>query len=339
MGNNTIDITLLSNEAHLSQILTGFCLLERKNKTDKITYTRIFEGIGGTSSAQFLGPFLIVYYHGKKLVYDLLDGYNMPQAILYHFEHCDFYFKRSFSSQKNRELGLDAPQKMYPLGFNYHVSCKNHPLDKPEWKEQMKHLCGIEYNGWSSTYFSYKKFEENPQYKDKNMKVLFSTRLWGDRQLDETRIEIIRALRANRDIQFFGGITDSSLAQSLAPDLIIPRELTERRKYLALLHECDICIASTGLHESIGWKTGEYVASAKGIVSEKLHYEVPGDFTKEKNYLEFSAAEECVTAVKSLIYDPEKLYAMKQANQVYYNMYLRPDVLVENTLELVDKLS
>lgn len=338
MKRDLIDVKLLSDEAHLSQILTGFCLLERENKHYKINYTKNYESVDSMQHEQFTGPFLLVFYHGKRIVYDLLDGYNMPEVIKYHLAHCDFYFKRSFSEKHNNELGLDFVQKMYPLGFNYHVSCKKHPLDKPEWKEQIKRLCGIESNRWSSTYFSYDKFEEIPQYKDGIFKVLFSTRLWGETELDEMRIEIIRALKTNKDIQFIGGITDSPLARNLAPDLVVSRDFTERRNYLTLLHDSDICIASTGLHESIGWKTGEYVASAKAIVSEKLHYQVPGGFEKEKNYLEFSTAEECVESVKSLIDNPGKLYQMKQTNQAYYSRYLRPDVLVKNTLELVDTM-
>lgn len=336
MKYDLIDIKLLSNEAHLSQVLTGFCLLEREVKDYKITYTKTYERAGGVPPEQYPGPFLLVNYHGKKIVYDLLDGYNMPEAIKYHLAHCDFYFKRSFSEQKNRELGLDAAKKMYPLGFNYHVSCNRHPLDKPEWKEQVKRLCGIESNRWSSTYFSYDKFEEIPQYKDEKFKVLFSTRLWGEHALDEMRIEIIRALKANQDIQFIGGITESPLARSLAPDLVVSRDFTERRNYLALLHDSDICIASTGLHESIGWKTGEYVASAKAIVSEKLHYEVPGNFEKNSNYLEFHSADECVGAVQALVSDPQRMYEMKKANREYYLHYLRPDVLIKSTLDIVD---
>ena len=35
---------------------------------------------------------------------------------------------------------------------------------------------------------------------------------------------------------------------------------------------------------------------------------------------------------------PAVLYAMKKANEVYYQQYLKPDVLVKNSLELVDRV-
>jgi hypothetical protein len=47
-----------------------------------------------------------------------------------------------------------------------------------------------------------------------------------------------------------------------------------------------------GLYESNGWKLGEYVAGSKAIVSEHLHYDAPGNFSPEQNYLEFNSADE-----------------------------------------------
>ena len=127
------------------------------------------------------------------------------------------------------------------------------------------------------------------------------------------------------------------LSRELAPDLIVPQELTERRRYLRVMHSSDICIGTTGLNGSIGWKTGEYVAAAKAIVHEELCYSVTGDFREGANYLSFRTAEECVEAVAKLVESPERLQAMKRANAAYYRQYLRPDILVKNTLEIVDK--
>ena len=73
------------------------------------------------------------------------------------------------------------------------------------------------------------------------------------------------------------------------------------------------------------------------IVNEEMHFTVTGDFAEGKNYLSFRTAEECLEAVRALAEDPERLYAMKLANERYYQDYLRPDVLVKNTLDIVDK--
>lgn len=52
-----------------------------------------------------------------------------------------------------------------------------------------------------------------------------------------------------------------------------------------MVKESDICITTTGLHRSIGWKFAEYIAASKAIVTEKLNYspgtELKANFTRE----------------------------------------------------------
>lgn len=338
-----ITITLLSREPHMSQILTGFTMLARQGKV-KLTV----EDRSRDESQPFRSVMAVVSYRGKTLVYDMLDGYQHEDAIRYHLEHSDFYFKRSFSEEKNTALGLDWKGKMFPLGFNYHVSCPNHPIDKPFWKEEIKRLLGIENNMYCCTYFSPRKFEQAPK-PCKVPQVLFLTRLWYEdpdlpphllkerKEINRMRIEIIRRLREMEGkIHFVGGLPDTDLAQTMAPDLIMPPSLTDRRNYLKCLRKSDICIGTMGLFESIGWKTGEYVASAKAIVNERLHYTVPGNFQTGVNYLEFDTAEQCIGAVKMLANDTERQVKMKLANRAYYQKYLRPDMLVWNSLKIID---
>lgn len=341
-----VKITLLSREPHLSQILTGFTMLARKKKLKLIVEDRSQD-----ESQPYRSVMALVSYRGKTLVYDTLDGYQHDDAIRYHLENCDFYFKRSFSVEKNDALGLSWREKMFPLGFNYHVSCRNHPIDKPFWKEELKHLLGIEHNMFSCTYFSCRRFEQRPKTR-KIPQVLFLTRLWHEdpkmpphllqerKQINQTRIEIIRRLRdMEGTIHFVGGLPDTDLAKSMAPDLIMPASLTERKKYLKCLRKSDICIGSMGLHESIGWKTGEYVAAAKAIVNETLHYQVPGNYQEGIHYLGFETAEQCIQAVNKLINHPHKLHEMKCANYAYYMHFLKPDILVKNTMDIVDRIA
>ncbi len=334
MEKKTISVELLSREAHVSQIATGYCMLARKNP-DWAVDTSVKNGLEGA--------FVRVHYDGKIIIYDMLDGYQLPEQMQKHLENCDFYFKRSFSPEKNQVLfPADLRARMYPLGFNYHVSCPGHPLDKPNWKENIKKILGIENNQWSSTYFTADKFETSPAKKEIPT-VLFMTRLWdgaGDSEecnyINNMRIDIIRSLKEMSGIRFIGGLTDTGPARKLASELLLPHELTARKKYLKTLRACDICIGSMGLHESIGWKTGEYVAAEKAIVNERFHYQVPGDFAVGKNYLEFDSAEKCIAAVRELVESPEKCYEMKLANQAYYQRYLRPDALIQNTLDIVN---
>jgi hypothetical protein len=80
-----------------------------------------------------------------------------------------------------------------------------------------------------------------------------------------------------------------------------PVSLTNKRHYLELVRSHAVCIATTGLHGSTGWKFSEYVAAARGIVTEPLRYEVPGDFKSEQNYLEFTNEDELIAGISDLV--------------------------------------
>lgn len=336
-----IKLMIGSQVPHISQIITGFLMLK------DLGYEVSFEYVPNDGSTLATMPAIRAEYRGQKLLYDVGDGYNVPESIVAGAEVSDFYFKRSFSSKRNAEIVPQHLDKMYPLGFNYHVTCKGNPVGEPAWKTLLKPLLGRTPDCW----FKPSVFEGKAEKKTEGpVKILFLTRLWDDHEpgfsdeenaertyINTMRIEIIRALRETYGDAFVGGLNDNELSRAWAPDLIMPAKYTERRKYLKLLHSSDICIGSMGLFESIGWKTGEYVAAAKAIVNEEMHFTVTGDFADGKNYLSFRTTEECLAAVRSLAEDPQQLYAMKLANEQYYQEYLRPDVLVKRTLDIVDK--
>ena len=337
-----IKVTTPTGIHHAAQIITGFLMLKEQGWDVEIVDQSRTPGV------PFFGlPAVLVEYRGKKLFYDVWDGYQDPEDMELGLKECDFYFKRSFSPEKNRQLFPQDASRIYPLGFNYYVTHPKNPADEPLWKAVLRPLQGKT----PARYFVPKVFEGDGEAPSGNPpKILFLARLWGreawlegDPANDEReaisamRIEIIRSLRQAYGDSFIGGINDCPLSRELAPDLIVPKELTERRRYLNAVHASDICIGSTGLHGSIGGKTGEYVAAAKAIVHEELCYSVPGDFREGVNYLSFRTAQECVEAVAQLVQSPERLQAMKRANAAYYRQYLRPDMLVKNTLEIVDR--
>lgn len=336
-----IKLIIPTNIHHAAQIITGFLMLKEQGWEVEI------QNRSGNRCAPFYGlPALLVEYRGKRLFYDVWDGYQDLPDMLLGLKNSDFYFKRSFSPEKNRELFLEDSGRMYPLGFNYYVTHPGNPTNEPLWKAAARMLRGKT----PARYFVPEVFEGSV---DTNCgtppKILFLAGLWGredwlgddpansEREaVSAMRVEIIRAMRRAFGSAFIGGINDCALSRKLAPDLIVPRSLTERRRYLNVMHGCDICIGSAGLHGSIGWKTGEYVAAAKAIVHEEMNYSVTGDFREGVNYLSFRTPEECVEAVAKLVESPQQLQAMKRANATYYQKYLRPDMLVKNTLRVVD---
>lgn len=327
---------------HCAQIITGFLMLKEQGwDVEVVDNSR-------KPDAPFHDlPAVQAEYRGKKLFYDVWDGYQDPEDMELGLEFCDYYFKRSFSQEKNRELFPNYAEKIHSLGFNYYVTHPANPIREPLWKAVLRPFQGRTVE----RYFVPKVFEGDGEAPGGNPpRILFLARLWGREdwlegdpandereQISRNRIEIIRTLRREYGDSFIGGINDCRLSRELAPDLIVPGELTERRQYLRAMHGSDICIGTAGLHGSIGWKTGEYVAAAKAVVHEQMVYSVPGSFTEGVNYLSFRTAEECVKAVAELVANPGKLQAMKQANAAYYQQYLRPDVLVKNTLKTVDQ--
>ena len=331
-----------SQVSHVGQIITGFLMLKEQGWDVEIKNC-----VNGPESFYHGMPMIRAEYRGKRLVYDLGDGYNIWDDIQIGLDNSDFYFKRSYSAEKNQALLHGFEGKMFPLGLYFRVTHRKSPINEPLWKALLKPLMGKA----SARYFVPKVFAGAPERENgRKPRILFLTQLWNDQEpgfseeenrertyINQMRIDIIRALRERYGDCFIGGLNDNALSRAWAPDLIMPTEYTERKRYLKLVHSCDICIGSMGLFESIGGKTGEYVAAAKAIVNERLHYTVTGDFTEGVHYLSFETVEECLSAVERLVEDPQLRFAMKQANAAYYSRFLRPDVLVKNTLELVDR--
>lgn len=336
-----IRLIIPSRAKHCNEVITGALMLRQQGWDVEL------EDCSREDSPFRDLPVVQAEYRGKKLLYDTWDGYHDRKDMRLGLDWCDYYFKRSFSQTKNQELFPEDAGKMYPLGLYYYVTYPGNPLQEPLWKAAVRPLLGKT----PDRYFVPKVFEGDGDAPCGDPpKILFLARLWGreaglrDGAVDDgreaisqSRIEIIRTLRREYGDMFIGGIDDSPLSREMAPDLIVPRELTERRHYLRKVHESDICISSMGLHGSIGGKTAEYVAAAKAIVHEEMCYSTTGDFRDGVNYLSFRTAQECVEAVAQLVAHPERIQAMKRANAAYYQQYLRPDVLVKNTLEIVDK--
>ncbi len=339
-----VKLIIPSTVYHISQIVTGFLMLRQQGWD-----VEIVDWSKKEDNPFFDLPVALAEYRGKTLLYDLWDGYQNPEGMAKGLSVSDLYFKRSFDDKRNAALFPAEAGKIRPLGFNYHVTCRDNPINEPIFRDAVKRLLGRA----PERFFTPEVFEEEPKKSTGPAKILFLTQLWDTddpdlspednrerERINESRIRIIRALRQRFGECFLGGLNDtnSRLSRVLAPELIVDRRLTERRKYLQTVHSCDICIGTVGLYESIGWKTGEYVAAGKAIVNERLRFDPGGGFREGSNYLPFDTPEQCIQAVEALAADPEKRYEMQLANYRYYQRYLRPDQLVLRTLEQADAL-
>lgn len=352
-------------EGHLSQIFTGFKLLENDEKL-KINSIKFDESL--KEKYKFSAIIEVDINNLITIAFDLSDGYQSIHKLDFFdqaIENIDFYFKRSYDPEihKMHKNGY----KVKPLGLNYHVTCKDNPFYKFESNNRgVKRIKDyISYKKSMKKYYSkieYVNFESTNHYQEYN--VIFFARLWDSNTLSiETiktsypylndieikdvylnwkkdleyvtiqRIELIRALKSEIGDRFIGGLEDSDIARKLAPELIVDNKYTGKVNFMNMLKSNNICIASVGLHGSIGWKFAEYVAAGKCIVTDELQYELPGDFLECKNYEKYNKIDECINKVKDLLSNIEKIHYIENNNIKYYNEYLRPDKLVFNAIK------
>lgn len=326
---------------HLNQVYDGFLKLRKLGIID-LSIKR--------SKGNHTKPLLTVVIDNKyTVIYDALDGLNWIDASiqdnLNHFKNkvsADFYFKRSFSKQ----IIENAPQncKVYPLGLNYPFQPeKGLPTDT---KETVKNILKDNYvisKLYKKTSFWLKDFEYYP-VPSKESNILFLARLWDPYEtklehlqvqrefMNENRIRCIKLCKKEFGKQFVGGLQYNAFTNEHAKELIMPTSFTRRASFLNSVKEHNICIATSGLHNSIGWKFGEYVAASRAIISEPLNYELPGNFDNNKNYLMYNDENELLNQINTLLNNKEALFEMMNHNFQYYNNYLRSDKLVLNTL-------
>jgi hypothetical protein len=283
-----------------------------------------------------------------RVVYDALDGFNWitgnRQENLDYFRDNfspDFYFKRSFNPILQQYCNQDT--KVLPLGLNFALKVSHLPSPQERLKNTFKQILKV-LGKPTILYHPIEELEYLP-YLNSQSKVLFILKLWNPNeirsnktieelhQMNERRVELIRACSSHFKDDFIGGIIDDAYSRTIAPDLVLPKSFTTKEQFLKHIKMCNICIATEGLHQSIGWKFAEFVAHSRAIVTESLSYQVPGDFAEGKNFILFKEVKELINVIESLRSDKELTHQMMLQNYLYYQGYLRPDMLILNTLK------
>jgi hypothetical protein len=338
----TCNLTCHSYSFHVSQICTGFSLLHQAGEivlTQQCRQPNFHankpEHLRDASDAHLS----VIVNRAIHLFYDCHDSYEIDEEAA---SSVHYYFKRSFDPG-NIPHSLKA--EVFPLGLNYPVFCNE--VDsfederisafEPESRDfdpPLSRLTVGELHGLPD------RFRE-PQ-------ALFICRTWdpfdvsdpkktAERfRLNEMRARCIELLRDEFGSCFLGGFMHDDYAVRNYPHLLLTdNEISKKGNYITLLNRYPIGVTTTGLHDSVGWKMGEYVAFSKAIVSERLNYEVPGHFRAGTNYLEFDEPAQCVEAVRELISNNDLRYEMMKSNHEYYLAYLQPDAMVRKTLKMV----
>ena len=326
-------LILHSKAGHLNQIYTGFSQLEKQG------YLTLTKENNFDTNKQILE---VIINNNIKIIYDTMDEEEFYAVDVMKIKNIDYYFKRSFK----KEVANKYEFKSFPLGLNYNVYSEYRNIlglqDRIKNKIK-KFIRKDKYNFYS------RDFEKAP-IPSNNPKICFLTRVWDINgkeienenvrkerdEINKFRVECIRACKKAFGDNFIGGIEDSEFAREYYSDVIIKDKfITKRDNFLDLIKECDICIATTGLHKSIGWKFGEYIAASRAIVTEPLCYELPGNIEKDRNYIEFNNVNQLINILKELMTNKEKRKSLMENNYDYYNCFVKPDKLIKNSLEKI----
>ncbi|MCL5734673.1 MAG: hypothetical protein M1274_03640 [Actinobacteria bacterium] len=336
-------------EDHCLQIVTGFFDLAALDMIELSSAPR---------ETEFGSTLLDAVIDGIRVRYDLRDGYNLANGaygrtredLVRLSSGADVVFKRSFDPWVQEKVGQGI--NIRPLGLNYLVTSRNVPFLGAGTRLYAEHVVRRSRIANAVLKMSYGRASwverfEAPPGDPELPRVIFMARTWDPsspevssiefaderRRINEMRAACIRACREAFGEVFLGGFARLEHALREFPDCVVPTRVpTNRSAFLRLLKQATICVATTGLHDSIGWKMAEYVAASRPIVSEPLRYLLPGGFAPGKNYTEFHNPRSLVSAIDGLLRDKEERLAMATSNATYYHEWVRPEALVRRTI-------
>ena len=333
-----------SNSPHLSQIYAGFSLLHKAGEivlSQECRKRNLFDATKPQHLRDAKHAHLLVILNDEiKLYYDFHDSYEIDETAACEV---DYYFKRSYAPSR---IPNSFRSNILSLGLNYEVYPDS--LDSFEQQRLASFRSQLSHPDMRRFRPTVEKMHANPSSLS-TRGVLFITRAWDpfdhpDRSeekiaerigINESRARCIKLLKREfGDSALAGFLHTEYAARHYADILLRDNKISAKGNYIKLLPLYLICVQTTGLHGSIGWKMGEYVAFSRAIVSEKLNYDVPGDFKEGQNFLAFDEPEQCASAVNDLLSDANLRHAMMQANHEYYLNYLKPDVMLRRTLKI-----
>jgi hypothetical protein len=344
-----------SASPHLQQLYTGFRLLQQSGflRLSQEMRRRPVRYLNDAPHLTDAGHAHLDALLARKLRLHF-DTHDAQEIALGELDDCDFYFKRSYLPALVDSLPANQRGKVLPLGLNYRVLADVTDMFALRRGLSMTGLSRATLTAFKQALDIHNRFGFDPRLKqmespldpDAAPNVLFLVAAYDphddparsrekieDRvSINETRARCIRLLREALGPRFTGGFSPSLFTMQHYADLLAPPGSTAQENYLRILKSFPICVASTGLHGSAGWKLAEYVAFSKAILSERLVYDTPGHFAPGRNYIEFTSPEECVDGAVRLIEDAGLRQQIMRNNETYYRTYLRPDALVKNAL-------
>jgi hypothetical protein len=294
-----------------------------------------------------------------KVCVDFFDGGEI--ATQDGLEKCDVYFKRSYDPRIVSALPPSLRTKVRPLGLNCFLlgdhdrdvlrrviierrlrAIRGARFSRAEWSFRAQLIASAAAPQWLPDALRQRLVPtaeafESPPDSGEAGSVFLQCRVWPPDSaprasdivaLNESRAESVRLLRKTFGPRFVGGLVATSFARSHYGDCV--SELpTDQWSYLKLIRRTRIGIVTRGIHGSIPWKTAEYLAASRCIVTEHMDHVLPEPLSEGEHLITFRNADECVAACELLLSNPSAGRRMQAANAEYYARSVRPAALTD----------
>ena len=329
------------NLMHFSATWTGLSALAQRGRVS----LRIRRPSAGERSLtadpltvclRVLGP------RGRRRLFaiDLRDQSDVFSTDL--LERCDVYLKRSHFPPDVAALPDLLRAKVEPFGLNY--ACRTRASTRRLVRNHAAGLIRLGRAGLAQLYQFLvlplvSEFEQAPD-GPREPTILFQTRLWEPHDtaagecesINGGRIALIRALKEEFGDRFRGGLVPNAFAMKWFPGDVSSHS-TRRRQYAALVKRNLIGIYTRGLHQSTAFKLPEYLAASLCIVAEPPRNLEPAPLVAGTHYLPYATTEECVSACRRLLAEPELATNMRRANHQYYRKEVEPAAHISAILD------
>lgn len=355
------------NDRHLSPIYAGLYDLLNTNRIE-LAFSQDFSDMPVDLKTKRLWMEVRDLKSGmtRKICFDMRDGsrHLATDAIT----KADIYFKRSYDGGILSRVEKNLRAKVFPYGLYFPCRSKNESITLTLKRLYLHHktnqlFSNSPYHSIKNTlghpiklfldnrftnssafklYPIYTSFEVGSKEPAQHA-VLFLTQVWDcndvplaiaakRRDLNEMRVETIRALRSKFKESFIGGLRRTPFAEKHYPDCISTWD-TDKANFIKILKRCLIAVTTTGLHESVGAKLAEYIVASRCVVTEPLKQTLPTPLKEEENILTFNDPDTCVKACERILDSAGLANEMRKNNEAYYKNELKPSVLMYKHLQ------
>lgn len=315
---------------HLSKVITGLCELAEKGSIELQLKPAIGDARGLQKSVVMKAT-IFRAGQSKEVAFDVHDRSDLFDMAL--LGRCDVYWKRSFHRLDIERLPTTWRSTVAPLGLNH--ACRSANGEARLFSAKLD--LGESLNRYRAL-LSFADFEQGPDvYVDPI--IIFQTRVWAPgstsddvEAVNESRAQIMRALRKAFPNRFHGGFVPNAFARQFYPELLLSHS-DQQGAYLDFCKRHLIGVSSRGLHHSAPFKLAEYMAASMAIVSEPVRSALHAPLVDGIDFLEFHEPEECVAMCDRLLTNPALAAHLRQASWRRYLSEVHPARQVEHLMQ------